>query len=936
MRTYEAVDAAMIRVTTFPAAAELPPWPDLTTDDVSGWHDWLRRVWRLSGFADAVRVASAELATQVQQRIAEPPLACESVRRARRLVETVARYLLRWASRATPFGLFAGVAPLDIGARASVRWSGTHRTVFRPDGAFVDEQVKRIERPEVLRTVDVVTNSVGFARGCSWILPGAGAGDGAGTDDHLWDIEVELTRPVRLAVETARRPIPFSDLSAALAAEAPTVALVVIEDLLAQLIARRVLLSAVRPPVTVTDPVTHLARYGSLPDRVGPAGADVRAGCSVTLPAAVVREAEQAASVLTLVAPPTPWWQSYHQAFLERYGPGAAVAVRELVSDSGLGYPAGFRGSHRREPRVLTARDTALAIIAQEAALDGCREVVLGDDRIARLTTGQRPPVPHTELRFSIAARTLTDLERGDFTLSVISGARHAGVTTGRFLHLLDDTERERFRRAYTALPTATSDAIAVQISGPPLARTMTAVARVPEILPLLPLGEYQEAPGITLDDLAVTGDAHRLQLISLSSGRPIEPMVFNGVNLASGQQPLARFLTEIWAAFCSPCRPFGWGLLARDLPFLPRVRHGRALLSPARWKLTASALLAPAEPFDRWRRAWEQLRQTYRLPPEVFLGADDVKIRLTLDEPAHLAILRSHLRRQPDAVLTETHGLAGWIDGRAHEITLTLARTSPPSPPRHPRTVRTLSTVEHRPGLSPWLYIKVFGRGDDILGRTVELDEIAGNGWWFIRYHEPEPHLRVRIPLGDAGQFGTAVAQLGGWADLLHADGLLHDYTINTYRPEARFGTGTTLAAAEEVFAADSHAVIGRLAGDRTVATAAGMIGITDGFTGDGPGWLIEHVDHHGERHAGDRAVSDQRDPVLRALAVGSDDRLRRALGTYRVHIEQDGLDPDRVLADLLHLHHVRMIGVDLTSERHCLRLARATARTLLARDAW
>ncbi|MFJ7212746.1 lantibiotic dehydratase [Amycolatopsis sp. NPDC098790] len=149
----------------------------------------------------------------MKQRIAEPALACESVRRARRLVETVARYLLRWTSPATPFGLFAGVAPLDIRARASVSWSGTHRTVLRPDGAFVDEQVKRIERPEVLRTVDVVTNSIGFARGCSWILPGAGAEDGAATDDHLWDIEIDLTRPVRLAVETARRPIPFIDLA---------------------------------------------------------------------------------------------------------------------------------------------------------------------------------------------------------------------------------------------------------------------------------------------------------------------------------------------------------------------------------------------------------------------------------------------------------------------------------------------------------------------------------------------------------------------------------------------------------------------------------------------------------------------------------------------------------------------------------------------------
>ncbi|MGQ0776910.1 MAG: lantibiotic dehydratase [Pseudonocardiales bacterium] len=789
-------------------------------------------MWSLQGFASAVRIASAELATQVERQIAEPPLGCETVRRMRRLVETVARYLLRWTSRATPFGLFAGVAPVEFGGRAMVQWSGEHQTVFRPDGVFVDEQVERIEQLDTLRTVEVVTNSLGFARGRSWVVPGTGAEDRAGTEDHLWDIEVDLTRPVRLAVEIARQPIPFSDLAAKLAAEAPTVDLAVIEEMLAQLIARRVLLSAVRPPMTVTDPAAHLASYGTLPDRAGPAAADVRVGCSVTLPAAVLREAAQAAAVLTLVAPQMPWWQSYHQAFLERYGTGAVVPVRELVSRSGLGYPAGFRGSHRRETRVLTSRDTALAIIAQQAALEGCREVVLDDDLIARLTIGQRTPVPHTELRFSLAAPTLADLERGEFTLSVISGARHAGVTVGRFLHLLGESERERFGRAYAALPTATPEAMAVQVSGPPLARKMAAVARVPEILPVLPLGEYQQTPGITLDDIAVTGDARRLWLISMAQGRPIEPMLFNGVNLSGGQQPLARFLTEIWTAFSAPCRPFSWGLVARELPFLPRIRHGRSILHPARWTVAASALPAPAEPFDTWRKAWERLRETYRIPSEVLLGAADVRIRLTMDEPAHLALLRSHLRRQQDAILTETHGPAGWIDGRAHEIVLTLARTSLPSTPKHPRPMRTNSAIEHRPGLSPWLYIKVFGRSDDILARTAELDDAAGSGWWFIRYHEPEPHLRLWIPLGDASRFGAAVQQLGPWVELLCTDGLLHDYTINTYRPETRFGTGPTLAAAEEVFAADSHAVIQRLSGDQTIATAAGLISIVDGFT--------------------------------------------------------------------------------------------------------
>lgn len=938
MRTYKAVDAALIRTTTIPTDIDLPPWPDLTGDDVPNWRSWLQQVWSVNGFAAAVRVASAELAAQVERQIAAPPHAYDTVRQVRRLVETVARYLLRWSSRATPFGLFAGIAPVEFGRRAAVWWGGEHQTVVRPDGVFVDEQVERIElRLDALRTVQVITNSLGFARGRSWVVPGAGAEDKAMQPaSGLWDVEVDLTRPVTLAVETARQPIAFNDLTAKLAAEAPAVDLVVIEGMLAELVARRVLLSAVRPPMTVTDPAAHLASYVDLPDLSGQSAVDVRVDCSVTLPAAVLREAEQAASVLVLVSPQTPpGWRSYHQAFLERYGPGATVPVQELVGGSGLNFPAGYRGSPRREPQTLTSRDTTLAKIAQQAALDGRREVVLDDDLIARLTTGQRPPVPHTELRFNLAAQTLADMERGKFTLSVISGARHAGVTIGRFLHLLDDTERERFRRAYAAMPTATPEAVPVQISGPPLARKMTAVARVPEILPVLPLGEYQETPGITLDDLAVTGDARRLWLISMSRGHPIEPMLLNAVDLPSGQQPLARFLTEIWTAFSAPCCPFSWGPVARELPFLPRIRHGRSILHPARWAIAASELPPPTAPVRTWRKAWDRLRENYRIPSEVLLGTDDMRIRLAMDEPTQLALLRSHLVRQPDAILTETSGWSGWIEGRPHEVVLTLARTPSPSKRKNTRPTGAISAIEHRPGLSPWLYVKLYGRSDDILAHTAELDNATGNSWWFIRYHEPEPHLRLRIPLHDASRFGSAVQQLGRWATRLHTTGLLHDYTINTYRPETRFGTGTTLAAAEAVFAADSHAAIQRLSGDRAVATAAGLIDIADGFTRNGPGWLIEHVDHRAETPAAHRPVSGNREQVMHAVSVSRDDRLRQALADYRTHVDHDGLDPDRILADLLHLHHARMIGVDLVSERYCLRLARATAHTLLARGA-
>jgi len=913
---YQAADAALIRAASYPRGLRLPPWPDLTADQPGSWLEWLREAWALPEFAAAVAQATPGLAAQITLALAGEQM---QARRLRRLTEAAVRYLLRWTTRATPFGRFAGVAPVMFGARAAARWGDRHRDVTRPDDRYVAELTAAAERDlPTLRKVAVVTNALGYARGGVWVLPCARA-----EGDRAWDAEVGLTGPARLAVETAGTPVGFTALAAKVAPElaggTPAA-----ERLLAALVGAGVLLSEIRPPMTVTDPAAYLARHAgpaSLPAPGTRTATDLRVDCSVTLPPAVVREAEQAAAALAAVAPRLPGWAAYHAAFTERWGPGAAVPLRDVVSV--LGFPAGYRGSPRRDPAPFTSRDTLLAALAQQSALDGCAEVVLDDDLISRLRGDDaRPPVPHTELRFTLAAGTPRDLERGAFTLTVVSGARHAGVAAARFLHLLTPAELERFRRAYAALPTAMPGAETVQLSGPPLDARLATLARTPELLPVLPAGDYCPRPSLTLGDLAVAGDGQRLWLVSRTTGRPVEPLLLNCVLLPDGQQPLIRFLTEIWTAWTAQCSRFDWGH-ARALPFLPRVRRGRSILCPARWIIQAAALPARTATWPQWQAAWQQHRERLRLPRWVLIGEDDIRLRLDLDENAHLAVLRSHLGRHATAVLTEAEGPSGWIGGRPAEILLTLTRTPPCQPPARP--ARPASALQHRPGLSQqWLDARLYGHAEGILAHLADGPGLP-EGWWLLRYRDPQPHVRLRIPLRGTAGFADAARDLALRAERLHDDGLLADYTLATYRPETRYGNGTALAAAEAVFAADSRAALQRLSGDRQAAAAAGMIAIAHGFTGDGARWLAGHVPHG----SGPRLEPAQ---LARARCPYGNDRLAAALAAYRTLADRDGLDADQVLADLLHLHHARMIGVDTASERHCLRLARAIAQADLA----
>ncbi|WP_373869951.1 thiopeptide-type bacteriocin biosynthesis protein [Acrocarpospora macrocephala] len=326
-----------------------------------------------------------------------------------------------------------------------------------------------------------------------------------------------------------------------------------------------------------------------------------------------------------------------------------------------------------------------------------------------------------------------------------------------------------------------------------------------------------------------------------------------------------------------------------------------------------------------------------------VQLGDDDVRIRLDLTEPAHLTLLRAHLNRTGNAALTEGNAEYGWIGGRPHEIVVPFAlKANPQAVPPPRRSTLACPGPGRLPGASEWFYAKLYGhpgRQADLL--TIYLPDLLSawdtgspDDWWFLRYDDPEPHLRLRLRLHDPGQYGAAAHLFGAWATRVHCDGLLRDFTLNTYHPETgRYGTGAALHQAETAFAADSAVAVAQLRTglNAQALVAASHVDIATNFIGgDGLPWLVEQVARGGEP-ALDRDVLGQARQLL-PVPPGLLERRRTTLSEYRAQL--DGDDVNAILADLLHLHHARMIGIDPDSERTCLRLARAVAQELIARE--
>jgi len=1035
---YQHTGLVLARVTTDPGDLGPPAHLNPAAVQQEGL-TWLARVWARPEVRDALTLASPVLAARLDQ-IVNDDTTPHTAKEIRRAVVSVASYVLRWQRRATPFGLFAGVGTAGIGpAIADV---GTrHRAVARADGEWLTTLIDRLERNSDLRPrLTVVVDDARIVRD-GRVIVHRRAAVGAATPGPLRESSVRLTRPVRFVLTAAGPPVRVDTLADQMTARFPSASPDKIRTLLNGLVDAGVLITSLRPPMTSVDGLSHLigalraagadalddiaaqlhdldaisadlarhnrasdpdeareiraavaTRMAALVPGASPAlAADVRIDAKIAIPEQVLDETARAASVLlrTTTQPfGSAAWLDYHARFRARYGPGALVPVRELVADSGLGYPAGYLGAPRARPawRVLTDRDAALLALIQQAALTGAREVELTDADVEALTVGEHAdavPPQRIELGVEVHAASTAAIDRGEFGLRV-TAAPHAHTSmAGRFAYLLDEADRARLAATYTAgpaQPPANQDgpdtAVAMQLSFPPRRPHNENVVRVPQLLSeVVSLSEHPEPdsvrPDLTVvgvDDLAVTADAEQMYLVQVSTGRRVIPRIPHALDAAVQSPPLARFLAEVADARSAVFRGFDLGA-ARVLPYVPRIRYRRTVLSAARWVLSGTDLAGRPggrcgeEAVRSWRERW-------RVPARVVLVRGELRLPVDLDQELDRALLRTHLERTGRIELHEDgkHEGQGWI-GRPAELLIPMTVITPPA---RPLPATSVPGVVLRPGDSVVVHAQLAGnpaRFDEILtahlpGFVAELHDprdLDGpvESWWVRRHRdmirpETDQHLAVFLRLTSPRHYGPVAARLAAFAADLDSRGLPGQLTLApSPQHPARYGDGSALTAAEQVFATDTTAAIAQLAAAQAsgipaqALAAASMAHLAASFATDprtGYRALLGCVrQEHGplDRALRDQALAaagpGQQYPGFRALPGGEPVAAAwcardTALRNYHGALVQQGREPGLVLRTLLHEHHIRAVGVDPALEKETGRLARAVALRHLA----
>jgi thiopeptide-type bacteriocin biosynthesis protein len=331
--------------------------------------------------------------------------------------------------------------------------------------------------------------------------------------------------------------------------------------------------------------------------------------------------------------------------------------------------------------------------------------------------------------------------------------------------------------------------------------------------IPYITLSSAKAENQLPVDDLlvSVTADG-KVTIRSKKLGKKIIPRLSNAHNYGS-ELPIYQFLCDIQNETNAISFSWRWSILS-GRPVLPRVTYNYLILSRKTWNIEKSSY------YDL-----DHFIQKDRVPRYVQLIEGDNEMLLDLQLPLAKSILRDEIEKKGKAELREFLSVPSQCiindqDGSySNEVIIPLKsginalNPSKTYPSNNQNVQRKFSFGD------PWLYVQIYTGStiaDNILTEVIKpfCDHLLENGriekWFFIRYQDPLPHLRLRF-FSNADSFNATeiVMQLKEKLAPFTDQNLIDKFVLGTYDRELERYGAENIELAETIFFIDSQLVI-------------------------------------------------------------------------------------------------------------------------------
>ncbi len=537
--------------------------------------------------------------------------------------------------------------------------------------------------------------------------------------------------------------------------------------------------------------------------------------------------------------------KDFVQEFTKRYEYAEVPLMHVLDSESGLGYPVGSQAESDQSPLLkgLHFSNAPQLQYTEYKITDYHRNLIQQYQRC--LESGSKEIVVNEKM-FSINTEVLDDSSlpdsfysmgsilvdhdcapESDFKIDYTgSGGPSAADLLGRFCYSNDQVKEQvdQLVKKEVQLHPEKIFAEIVHLAQARIGNVLVRPSFREYEIPILTVAGVDTEHTIPLDDLMVSVDQGKIILRSKKHNKEVVPRNTSAHNYSLDTIPYYHFLSDLRSQESTKRLAWDWGVF-QEFSFLPRIRYGKCILSKARWILREEDLkLSPKPTFADFHLGFQQYKNANQLPEWLVLAQSDNQLPLDVNNEMCLKILWQELKRAKRLELEEClfHEnnllVKGPEGGFTNEFIIPWTKMK-----EEKLSISPMKSIQNQISKrlfaigSEWFYVKIYcgvKTADKILTEILAplLNKFDSQGeiyqWFFIRYADPDFHLRIRLK-GDQKFQNKVIAAFSDSLDVYLKSGQIWKVQCDTYQRELERYGDENMENSEALFYYDSAATL-------------------------------------------------------------------------------------------------------------------------------
>lgn len=312
--------------------------------------------------------------------------------------------------------------------------------------------------------------------------------------------------------------------------------------------------------------------------------------------------------------------------------------------------------------------------------------------------------------------------------------------------------------------------------------------------------------------------DGKNLTLSSPKLNKQIIPVLSSAHHYSAGL-PVYRFLCDL-ANQQTRSLVWDWGKY-QNAPFLPRVLYAQLVLSKASWLLIDAPASHRAQSKTAW---WKEIEKKLSTPRYFTAGDGDQTLLFDSENERSLTLLAQMLKKEGSLRITESlekPGVGLLSQNGAffsNELVIPFHSTQQLTPPNHTQNHNPDKITRSFTTGTQWLYVKIYcvEKLSDLLMTDTLFPLLTSlqkrriiKKWFFIRYQDPSPHIRLRFYSEKKDFWVIVLQELHGLTEPLQQSGMVQSVHTDTYQREPERYPPKVYTQLESIFHSDSQVVM-------------------------------------------------------------------------------------------------------------------------------